>query len=138
MKQDKIETTYAKSTWKKIKIFQEGLKDIEKLIPMSYVRDYLLTGKKINEITENTYKKIDELQEIRMSGISSEMKYAIAQAKKSNLTLKEDIITGKDMAPGFSKSILSRVPSLEIYTHFMWYTKKELKDYRNFIRNTTE
>ena len=72
MKQDKIETTYAKSTWKKIKIFQEGLKDIEKLIPMSYVRDYLLTGKKINEITENTYKKIDELQEIRMSGISSD------------------------------------------------------------------
>lgn len=118
---------YAVSTWRKVKEFQDGLKELEDKISMPLIRKYLLTGEKNDDISNDIYDEIDKLQDLRSSGIQGEMRYAIAQARKSGIDLKENITSGKDIRPGFSKKVLEKIPSLGIYTHFMWYTEKELE-----------
>ncbi len=127
MNQRRINVGYSISTWKKVKEFQDGLREIEDKIPMPLIRKYILTGEKSDDIPDDIYDEIDRLQSVRATGIQGEMKYAIAQAKKSGINLKENITSGKDIRPGFSKKVLERIPSLGIYTHFMWYTQKELE-----------
>ncbi len=127
MEQRQKKVGYAMSTWKKVKEFQDGLKEIERKIPMSLIRQYLLTGKRDKNISNDIYDEIDRLQHVRTTGIQGEMKYAVAQAQKNGINLKEKITSGKDIRPGFSKKVLDRIPSLGIYTHFMWYTSKELE-----------
>lgn len=126
MNQGKVKVGYSMSTWKKVKEFQDGLKGIEDKISMPLIRRYILTGEKNDDISNEIYDEIDRLQDLRASGIQGEMKYAIAQARKNGINLKENITSGKDIRPGFSKKVLERIPSLGIYTHFMWYTEKEL------------
>ncbi len=118
---------YAMSTWRKVKEFQDGLKEIESKIPMPLIRKYLLTGERNADISGDIYDEIDRLQGVRTSGIQGEMRYAIVQARRNGIDLKENITSGKDIRPGFSKKVLERIPSLGIYTHFMWYTEKELE-----------
>lgn len=130
MEEETNEVAYARSTWKKVKNFQEGLKDLETKIPMILVREYISTGKKNKDIPDEVYEQIDNLKNLRSNGIQGEMKYAVAQAEGNGIRLKENIIKGNDMRPGFSKKILNKIPSLGIYTHFMWYTEKELSQLR--------
>lgn len=127
MEQRPRKVSYAISTWKKVKEFQDGLKEIENKISMPQIRRYLLTGERSADISSDIYDEIDRLQDVRSTGIQGEMRYAIAQARKNGIDLKENITSGKDIRPGFSKKVLERIPSLGIYTHFMWYTEKELE-----------
>lgn len=127
MEKKPLKVGYAMSTWRKVKEFQDGLKEIEGKIPMPLIRKYLLTGERNNDISNDIYDEIDRLQNVRSTGIQGEMRYAIAQARKNGIDLKENITSGKDIRPGFSKKVLERIPSLGIYTHFMWYTVKELE-----------
>ncbi len=127
MEKKTLKVGYAMSTWRKVKEFQDGLKGIEDKIPMPLIRRYLLTGEKSDDISSDIYDEIDRLQDVRSAGIQGEMRYAIAQARKNGIDLKENITSGKDIRPGFSKKVLERIPSLGIYTHFMWYTEKELE-----------
>lgn len=127
MEQRPRKVSYAMSTWKKVKEFQDGLKEIESKISMPQIRRYLLTGERSTDISSDIYDEIDRLQDVRSTGIQGEMRYAIAQARKNGIDLKENITSGKDIRPGFSKKVLERIPSLGIYTHFMWYTEKELE-----------
>lgn len=119
--------SHALSTWNKVKEFQDGIEELGKKIDLSIARLYLLTGKKMPEVSAKIYQEIDRLQRIRVEGIQGEMDYCLAQARYNNLVLSEDIQTGKDIRPFFSEKLLEKVPSLDLYTHFMWYSGEELE-----------
>lgn len=112
MEQETKEVAYARSTWKKVKNFQAGLKELEDKIPMILVREYISTGKKSEDIPDEVYEQIDNLKNLRSNGIQGEMKYAVAQAEENGIRLKENILKGQDMRPGFSRKILNKIPSL--------------------------
>lgn len=116
--------SHARSTWAKIKEFQDGIEELGKKVELSIARYYLLTGKKSNVVSEEIYAEIDRLQQIRVQGIQDEMQYCLAQASLNNITLTEDIKTGKDIRPFFSDQVLDKIPSLDLYTHFMWYSRR--------------
>ena len=120
--------SHALSTWDKVKAFQDGLEALEKRVELSIARAYLLTGEKSEVVSPDVYDEIDRLEAIREEGIQSEMKYCLAQARLSGITLPEEIQTGKDIRPFFNEKVLEKVPSLDLYTHFMWYSSKELGD----------
>lgn len=122
-----MEITHARSTWAKVKEFQRGLEELGKRVELSLIRRYLLTGEKSREVPRDVYKEADRLKEIREQGIQNEMQYCLAQAELNGITLSEDIQSGKDIRPFFSKKVLEKVPSLDIYTHFMWYSEEELE-----------
>ena len=125
--EEDYEVAYARSTWRKVKTFHQGLRELEDKVPMAVVRNYVLTGEKNSNIPEEVYEKIDELKDVRTSGIQAEMQYAVAQAELNGIRLKDKILKGEDIRPGFSPKVLGKIPSLGIYTHFMWYTEKELE-----------
>ena len=125
--EEDYEVAYARYTWRKVKTFHQGLRELEDKVPMAVVRNYVLTGEKNSNIPEEVYEKIDELKDVRTSGIQAEMQYAVAQAELNGIRLKDKILNGEDIRPGFSPKVLRKIPSLGIYTHFMWYTEKELE-----------
>lgn len=125
--EEDYEVAYARSTWRKVKTFHQGLRELEDKVPMAVVRNYVLTGEKNSNIPEEVYEKIDELKDVRTSGIQAEMQYAVSQAELNGIRLKDKILNGEDIRPGFSPKVLRKIPSLGIYTHFMWYTEKELE-----------
>lgn len=125
-----MEVTHARSTWAKVREFQNGIEELGKKVELSLIRRYLLTGEKSREIPRDVYKEADRLKQIREQGIQNEMQYCLAQAELNGITLSEDIQSGKDIRPYFSKKVLEKVPSLDIYTHFMWYSEEELEKLR--------
>ena len=97
---------FAMSTWRKVKAFQEGLRNLEQRLPMHEVRDYLASGR-------------------RSAGIQQEMPYAAAQARAAGLTLSEPVLQGYDLMAMPPLDLLKKVPSLGIYRHFIWLGEAE-------------
>ena len=86
---------FAMSTWRKVKAFQEGLRNLEQRLPM------------------------------RSAGIRQEMPYAAAQARAAGLTLSEPVLQGYDLMAMPPLGLLKKVPSLGIYRHFVWLGEAE-------------
>ena len=74
------EVGYARSTWRRVKEFQKGLRSLSNQMPLIAARTYLALEVKDETIPEELYALVDELQALRMKGISSEMRYVGAQA----------------------------------------------------------
>ena len=129
--------SYAKSTYEKSKQFNEKLKELQKTIKPITIRTYLaLEYKQEAEniklnlgLSDFQIAQLDELKELRMSGIQAEMKYALAQANINGIQLSEQIISGKSIFPELSQEILDKVPSLGVYYLFMLFTEEELNSY---------
>lgn len=126
--------SYARSTYEKSKQFNEKLDELQKTISPTIIRVYLAAESDLKEkiklnLRDDQIVALDELKALRMSGIQSEMRYAVAQAKKNGVQLSEEIVFGKSIAPGFSKELLEKVPSLGVYSLFMLFTTKELDSY---------
>lgn len=119
--------SFANSTLDKAELFEEKLRELESLVPLIVFRTFISTGKKPKNIDSATFEKMVELQELRADGISGEMRYAKAQARAKGLTISEDILTAKSIAPGFSKAVTDSIPNLEVYKIFAPYTAKELE-----------
>lgn len=85
---------FAMSTWRKVKAFQEGLRNLEQRLPMYEVRDYLASGRREEGVPADLYDEIDRLKELRSAGIQQEMPYAAAQARAAGLTLSEPVLQG--------------------------------------------
>lgn len=132
------QVSHALSTWDKVKAFQDGLEALGKKVELSIARTYLLTGEKSERVPAEIYDEIDRLEAIREEGIQSEMKYCLAQAKLSGITLPEEIQKGKDIRPFFNEKVLEKIPSLDLYTHFMWYSSEELWNLRKAAENGQE
>ena len=45
--EEDYEVAYARSTWRKVKTFHQGLRELEDKVPMAIVRNYILTGEKM-------------------------------------------------------------------------------------------
>lgn len=127
--------SYARSTYAKAKKFNEKLEELQKTISPATIRAYLLTeseqdvekvAEKLN-LSEKQIAQIEELDEIRKSGIRAEMQYALAQAQLNGVELPEDIISGRAVLPELSKELLEKVPSLGVYNLFLLFTKEELE-----------
>lgn len=126
--------SYARSTYEKSKQFHEKLKQLQKTISPIMIRTYLAAENKQNEetiefnlkLSGDEKAQIHELKELRMNGIQSEMKYALAQAEKNGIQLSEEIVSGKVVFPPFTKELLDKVPSLGVYNLFMLFTEEEL------------
>ena len=129
--------SYAKSTYEKSKQFNEKLKELQKTIKPITIRTYLaleceqdIEKIKLNlGLNDFQIAQLDELKELRMSGIQAEMKYALAQANINGIQLSEQIISGKSIFPELSQEILNKVPSLGVYHLFMLFTEEELNSY---------
>ena len=127
--------SYAKSTYEKSKKFNDKLKELQKTINPITIRTYLAlkNGQEDNNVNLNLSDEeklqIDELEALRIDGIQSEMKYALAQAEKSGVKLSEQIVSGKLIVAGFSEELLQKVPSLGVYNLFMLFTEEELDLY---------
>ena len=52
---------FAMSTWRKVKAFQEGLRNLEQRLPMHEVRDYLASGRREEGVPAERYDEIDRL-----------------------------------------------------------------------------
>ena len=111
---------FAMSTWRKVKAFQEGLRNLEQRLPMHEVRDYLASGRREEGVPADLYDEIDRLKELRSAGIQQEMPYAAAQARAAGLTLSEPVLQGYDLMAMPPLDLLKKVPSLGIYRHFIW------------------
>lgn len=111
---------YARSTLRKAREFQEGLRALAERLPMHEVRDYLVSGKREESVPEDIYDEIDRLRELRAEGIRQEMKYAEAQAKSHGLTLSDEVMQGYHMMAMPPLDLLKQVPSLGIYRYFIW------------------
>ena len=116
---------FAMSTWRKVKAFQEGLRNLERRLPMAEVRDYLASGRREVSVPGDIYDEIDWLKELRSAGIRQEMPYALAQAKQAGLTLSEPVLQGYDLMAMPPPDLLKKVPSLGIYRHFVWLGEAE-------------
>lgn len=125
--------SYARSTYKKSKQFNEKLNELQKTIKPIIIRTYLAAENGVNNkdvasdlnLSDNERTQLDELKALRMSGIQAEMRYALAQAKKNEIQLSEKVVSGEEIVPGFSKELLDKVPSLGVYNLFMLFTKEE-------------
>ena len=116
---------YAMSTWRIVKEFQEGLRELEKRISMHQVRDYLASGRREAGVPEALYEEIDRLRELRAKGIRQEMKYARAQATARGGALPEGILQGYDLMAIPPRELLEAAPSLGIYSQFVWLGERE-------------
>ena len=116
---------FAMSTWRKVKAFQEGLRNLEQRLPMYEVRDYLASGRREEGVPADLYDEIDRLKELRSAGIQQEMPYAAAQARAAGLTLSEPVLQGYDLMAMPPLGLLKNVPSLGIYRHFVWLGEAE-------------
>ena len=116
---------FAMSTWRKVKAFQEGLRNLEQRLPMHEVRDYLASGRREEGVPADLYDEIDRLKELRSAGIQQEMPYAAAQARAAGLTLSEPVLQGYDLMAMPPLDLLKKVPSLGIYRHFAWLGEAE-------------
>lgn len=125
--------SYARSTYEKSKQFHEKLKELQKTIAPITIRTYLAAeyeqkdeNVELNlDLSDDQKAQIDELNALRMDGIQSEMKYALAQASLSGVQLSEEIISGKSIVAGFEQELLDQVPSLGVYNLFMLFTEEE-------------
>ena len=116
---------FAMSTWRKVKAFQEGLRNLEQRLPMYEVRDYLASGRREEGVPADLYDEIDRLKELRSAGIQQEMPYAAAQARAAGLTLSEPVLQGYDLMAMPPLGLLKKVPRLGIYRHFVWLGEAE-------------
>lgn len=68
---DKYQDTaaFAMSTWRKVKEFQQGVRALEKRLPMHEVRNYLASGRRDASMPADIYDEIDRLKELRAQGI---------------------------------------------------------------------
>ena len=129
--------SYAKSTYEKSKQFNEKLRELQKIINPRTIRTYLAADNtqkdetvELNlDISDDQRAQLDELKALRMAGIQSEMRYALAQAEKNGIQLSEQIVSGKSIVPGFNKELLDKVPSLGVYNLFIPFTEEELDLY---------
>lgn len=129
-----MKVSYAMSTYRKAKQFNEALINLQESVDPMVIRAYFSSENEIREanvweLSESQRKQLEELEALRMDGIRSEMKYALAQAKKNGVMLSEDIVSGKSVVPGFSREFLEKVPSLGVYSLFLLFTEKELDSY---------
>ena len=46
---------FAMSTWRKVKAFQAGVRDLERRLPMTEVRDYLASGRREASVPGDIY-----------------------------------------------------------------------------------
>ena len=125
MDQYRDTVSFAMSTWRKVKAFQEGLRNLEQRLPMHEVRDYLASGRREDGVPADLYDEIDRLKELRSAGIQQEMPYAAAQARAAGLTLSEPVLQGYDLMAMPPLGLLKKVPSLGIYRHFVWLGEAE-------------
>lgn len=79
-----MKVALALSTWRKVKAFQEGVRELAAVLPVSVARAYLVGGERIDGIVDVLYDRIDKLQELRKSGIAGEMRYVKAQISTSS------------------------------------------------------
>ena len=125
--------SYSRSTYEKSKQFNEKLKELQKTIKPIIIRTYLAAESSLNnkevdsylDLSDDERTQLNELKALRMSGIQAEMKYALAQARKSGIQLSEKIVSGEEIVPGFSKELLDKVPSLGVYNLFLLFTEEE-------------
>lgn len=97
------QVAFARSTWRKAKDFQEGLRELAQKMPLVFVRAYLAgtvnaeelakvmddrnasdrgaTGESAGSSAEKLIARIDSLQALRASGIGGEMQYVAAQVE---------------------------------------------------------
>ena len=126
--------SYARSTYEKSRRFHEMLKELQKTISPVMIRTYLAVANKQKDddvelslnINEEQKARLDELNKLRMDGIRSEMKYALAQAEKNGIQLSEQVVSGRAILPGFKRELLDKVPSLGVYDLFIPFTEEEL------------
>ncbi len=108
--------SYARSTYEKSRRFHEMLKELQKTISPVMIRTYLAAANKQKDddvelslnINEEQKARLDELNKLRMDGIRSEMKYALAQAEKNGIQLSEQVVSGRAILPGFKRELLDK------------------------------
>lgn len=130
---------FAMSTYRLAKEFQDGVEELAKQGLAVYARDYLVSGARREELGDDFYALVDELQSIRKRAIVGEMKYVRAQveiyfrdnpdkpAQTPEQLLGESVLSGDDIRVGFGADIYEIAPSLKVYELFMWLGLSELE-----------
>lgn len=131
--------SFATSTYRLAREFQDGVEALSKQGLAMYAREYLVSGARREELGDDFYARVDELQSIRKRAIGGEMKYVRAQieiyfrdnpdkpAQTPEQLLGEDVLSGDDIRVGFGADIYEIAPSLKVYELFMWLGLSELE-----------
>ena len=141
------EVAFARSTWRKSREFNAGVRDLARLMPMELVRLYVTEGTRTPRVPLTCYDRIDELRTLRREALLGEMPSVEAQAqiwldehpaeaarmaakhRRSTATpdmlLGTAVMNGESPAAGFSPETYLIAPSLRVYELFMWYDESE-------------
>ena len=127
----KQEVSFYDKTYYDAKEFRTRLEILSKKVNLTTIRYYLLSNHKDPIIADEIYNEADELKKLRATAIQREMQHALAQAQLAGITLTKDVIEGIDLSIGFKQEIIDKVPSLNVYSLFMFYSKTELEKLLN-------
>ena len=141
------EVAFARSTWRKSKEFNDGVRDLARRMPMELVRLYVTEGVRTPRVPLNCYDRIDELWELRRGALLGELQYVDAQAQiwleehpadaeriaakyhrpqaTPEMLLGTAVMNGESPALGFSPDTYLIAPSLRVYELFMWCDESE-------------
>ena len=141
------EVAFARSTWRKSREFNAGVRDLARLMPMELVRLYVTEGTRTPRVPLTCYDRIDELRALRREALLGEMPYVEAQAEMwleehpaeaariaadcrrsqatAEMLLGTSVMNGTSPAFGFSPETYIMAPSLRVYELFMWYDESE-------------
>ena len=125
-----------------IKEFQERMKTLIQKPNFSYkmARDFITSGEKNANISDDIYTEITSLQELRKNTISIAMRKAIAKAKLKGKEIPERFLDGNDLTPFFDEEIYNEYSSFGVYELMPWYSELEIEQLKEILRqnNSTE
>ena len=127
----KQEVSFYDKTYYDAKEFRTRLESLSKKVDLATIRYYLQSNQKNPKIADEIYNEADELKKLRATAIQREMQHALAQAQLAGITLTKDVIEGTDLSIGFKQEVMDKVPSLNVYSLFMFYSKTELEKLLN-------
>ena len=129
MEQREIDFDFELSTIRGIREFRDIKDDMVRLypnIPMSAAREYIKTGKKLPIIPDEFYEIAEKLYEKRIEVIESVKIQISEQARKNEIDVPEEYLSGKNLAPFFENDIYEKVPDLKVFEFLRFYSPEEI------------
>lgn len=129
------------NTVDQINDFLTGLEDIRSQATPQVIFEYIQNGNKIHGINPNIFSKLDNLKKCEVQAIKNELPFIKLQAEDAGLEVPQIVKKIENFSStqeqlsqltlpaiiGFSPKTLEYIPSLKVFTPFMWISERDLQ-----------